>query len=42
VVQDGQVRWMPVVDPALMVTAGGVATAAVIRAMRRRRRGRRA
>jgi uncharacterized spore protein YtfJ len=43
VVQDGQVRWMPVVDPALMITAGGVATAAVIRAMRRRRRrGRRA
>jgi uncharacterized spore protein YtfJ len=41
VVQDGQVRWIPVVDPALMITAGGVALATVLRAMRRRKRRRR-
>ena len=40
VVQDGQVRWMPVVDPALMITTTGLALATTIRALRRRKRRR--
>jgi hypothetical protein len=37
VVQNGQVRWVPAVDPAVMVGAGAFALAVVIRALRRRR-----
>ena len=38
VVQDGQVRWMPVIDPALMMTTGALAFAVLIRSLRRKRR----
>ena len=38
VVQDGQVRWVPVVDPALMITVSGLALATTMRALRRRKR----
>ena len=45
VVQDGQVRWVPVVDPPLLMLTGALATALVIRSLRksaRKRRRRRA
>jgi uncharacterized spore protein YtfJ len=38
VVQDGQVRWVPVIDPALMMSTGALAIAVVIRSLRRKRR----
>ena len=38
VVQDGQVRWMPVIDPALVMTTGALAFAVLIRSLRRKRR----
>jgi hypothetical protein len=36
-VQDGQVRWVPVIDPGLMMTTGALAIAVVIKALRRKR-----
>jgi uncharacterized spore protein YtfJ len=41
VVQNGQVRWVPVIDPAVMLTTGGLALATVIRALRRKKSSRR-
>jgi uncharacterized spore protein YtfJ len=42
VVQDGQVRWVPVIDPAMMMTTGALAIAVVLKALRRKpRRARR-
>jgi uncharacterized spore protein YtfJ len=38
VVQDGQVRWVPAIDPVLMMTAGAFAITVVIRSLRRKRR----
>jgi len=38
VVQDGQVRWVPVIDPGLMMTSGALAIAVVVRSLRRKRR----
>jgi uncharacterized spore protein YtfJ len=38
VVQDNQVRWMPVIDPGVVMLCGGVALATTLRALRRRRR----
>jgi uncharacterized spore protein YtfJ len=38
VVQDGQVRWVPVIDPGLMMTTGALAIAVVIKSLRRKRR----
>jgi uncharacterized spore protein YtfJ len=38
VVQDGQVRFVPVVDPALLMTTGALAIAMLIRSLRRKRR----
>ena len=38
VVQDGQVRWVPVIDPAMMMTTGALAIAVVLRSLRRKRR----
>lgn len=38
VVQDGQVRWVPVVDPPLLMLTGAVAFAMAIRSLRRKRR----
>ena len=41
VVQDGQVRWVPVIDPAVVMAAGGLALARVIRSMRGKKSSRR-
>ena len=41
VVQNGQVRWVPVIDPAVVLAAGGLALARVIRAMRGKKSSRR-
>ena len=38
VVQDGQVRWVPAIDPAMMTTSGALAIAVVVRSLRRKRR----
>jgi uncharacterized spore protein YtfJ len=38
VVQDGQVRWVPAIDPVLMMTSGALAIAVVIKSLRRKRR----
>ncbi len=38
VVQDGQVRWVPVIDPAMLMTTGALAIAAVLKSLRRKRR----
>ena len=38
VVQDGQVRWVPVIDPAMMMTSGALAIAVVLKSLRRKRR----
>jgi len=38
VVQDGQVRWVPAIDPAMMMTSGALAIAVVVRSLRRKRR----
>jgi uncharacterized spore protein YtfJ len=40
VVQDGQVRWVPAIDPGVVIVSSGIAAAAVIKAMRRRKRRR--
>jgi uncharacterized spore protein YtfJ len=41
VVQNGQVRWVPVIDPAVMIGAGAFALAIVIKALRRKKPRRR-
>jgi uncharacterized spore protein YtfJ len=41
VIRNGQVRWVPVIDPAVMVGAGALALATVIKALRRKKRPRR-
>jgi len=38
VVQDGQVRWVPVIDPAMLMTTGAFAIAVVLKSLRRKRR----
>jgi uncharacterized spore protein YtfJ len=38
VVQDGQVRWVPVIDPAMLMTTGAFALAVVLKSLRRKRR----
>jgi uncharacterized spore protein YtfJ len=37
VVQNGQVRWVPAIDPAVMLSSGAIAFAIVIKALRRRK-----
>ena len=41
VVQNDQLRWVPVIDPALMLTTSALALATVIRALRRKKARRR-